>query len=29
MNGLYIFGLLLTVALSIYLLAALLRPEKF
>ena len=29
MNGLYILGLLITLALSIYLLVALLRPEKF
>jgi K+-transporting ATPase KdpF subunit len=29
MDGLYILGLSLTVALSIYLLVALLRPEKF
>jgi K+-transporting ATPase KdpF subunit len=29
MNGLYVLGLLLTVALSVYLLVALLRPEKF
>jgi len=29
MNGLYLLGLALSVALTIYLLVALLRPEKF
>jgi K+-transporting ATPase KdpF subunit len=29
MNGLYLLGLTLTVALTVYLLVALLRPEKF
>jgi K+-transporting ATPase KdpF subunit len=29
MNGIYVIGLLLAVALTIYLLVALLRPEKF
>jgi K+-transporting ATPase KdpF subunit len=29
MNGIYVIGLLLAVALAIYLLVALLRPEEF
>ena len=29
MNGLYVLGLLVTVALTIYLFVALLKPERF
>jgi K+-transporting ATPase KdpF subunit len=29
MNGLYIFGLVVTVLLSVYLFVALLKPERF
>jgi K+-transporting ATPase KdpF subunit len=29
MNGLYVLGLLVTVALTVYLFVALLKPEKF
>ncbi len=29
MNGLYILGLLVTVLLTVYLFAALLKPERF
>jgi K+-transporting ATPase KdpF subunit len=29
MNGLYILGLLVTIALTVYLFVALLKPEKF
>jgi K+-transporting ATPase KdpF subunit len=29
MNGLYLFGLAVTVALTIYLFVALLKPERF
>jgi K+-transporting ATPase KdpF subunit len=29
MNGLYILGLLVTIALTVYLFVALLKPERF
>jgi K+-transporting ATPase KdpF subunit len=29
MNGLYLFGLAVTVALAVYLFVALLKPERF
>ncbi|HXO21960.1 MAG TPA: K(+)-transporting ATPase subunit F [Thermoanaerobaculia bacterium] len=29
MNGLYVLGLLVTVALTVYLFVALLKPERF
>lgn len=29
MNGLYVLGLLVTIALTVYLFVALLKPEKF